>query len=185
MLRVKDGDLAQLGVLFDWYSPRLYSFFVRHTGRRDVSEDLVQDVFLRILKYRASFRGDAPFTVWMYQMARNVASDHFTKWKNEHPMEEGTADRMESDDRIHDMLVEREEHRLLHKALALLTPEKREVLLLSRFEELTYEEIGKIVQAPVGTIKARVHYALKDLRRAYDELSGRRPDSAATSLNGD
>lgn len=188
MARVANGDLEALGGLFDRYQDRLYAFFVRFTGRRDVSEDLVQDVFLRILRYKDSFRSDAPFTVWMYQLARTAAADHFKKWRREHPLDEGAHDRLPADDRVHDMIAENEDHALLHTALARLSPEKREVLLLSRFEDLTYEEIGAIVQAPVGTIKARVHYAIKDLRREYRSLTESgfrsRPDHPATGKGG-
>jgi len=171
MALVANGDLEALGVLFDRYQERLYAFFVRYTGRRDVSEDLVQDVFLRILRYKNSFRDDAPFTVWMYQLARNAASDRFSKWRREHPLSEGDHERMQSEDRVHDLVAEREEQTILHEALGRLSPDKREVLLLSRFEDLTYEEISSIIHAPVGTIKARVHYALKDLRREFRALT--------------
>ncbi|HET9131995.1 MAG TPA: RNA polymerase sigma factor, partial [Terriglobia bacterium] len=88
MLAVRDGVVSTLGILFERYHERLYNFFVRHTNRRDASEDLVQDVFFRMLKYRHTYRGDAPFTVWMYQLARNASADYFKKWRQEMPMAE-------------------------------------------------------------------------------------------------
>jgi RNA polymerase sigma-70 factor (ECF subfamily) len=170
MLQVRDGDVAKLGILFERHHAKLYNFLVRVTNRRDSSEDLVQDVFFRILKYGHSFRGEAPFTVWMYQLARNAATDHFRKWKNEMPLE-GAEDTPDQDPAPDDSLVRDEKSELLKKALALLSPEKREVLVLSRYQELKYEEIGAILNCPVGTVKARVHRALKDLKREFQNLT--------------
>jgi RNA polymerase sigma-70 factor (ECF subfamily) len=170
MLQVRDGDVAKLGILFERHHVKLYSFLVRVTNRRDSSEDLVQEVFFRMLKYGHSFRGDAPFAVWMYQLARNAANDHFRKWKNELPLE-AAEDRPDQDPVAHDSLVREETSENLKRALALLPAEKREVLVLSRYQELKYEEIGAILDCPVGTVKARVHRALKDLKREYQRLT--------------
>jgi len=170
MLQVRDGDVAKLGILFERHHAKLYNFLVRLTNRRDSSEDLVQEVFFRIMKYGHSFRGDAPFTVWMYQLARNVATDHFRKWKNEKPID-GSVETPDQAPDPADSLMLDESAELLRKALALLSDDKREVLILSRYQDLKYEEIGTILECPVGTVKARVHRALKDLKREYQKLS--------------
>ncbi|HEX9829790.1 MAG TPA: RNA polymerase sigma factor [Bacteroidota bacterium] len=172
MFQVRDGDVGKLGVLFERYHGKLYGFFVRHTSKREVSEDLVQDVFFRVLKYRHTFRGEAPFTVWMYQLARNASADYFRKWKNETPMTERTEEQQSDDPLPSERVQEQEEHRLLKSAMLKLSEDKREVLVMSRFQDLKYEEIGKILDCPVGTVKARVHYALKDLRDEYMKLTG-------------
>ena len=70
-----------------------------------------------------------------------------------------------------DAYQQSEEQEMLKQALAQLSPEKREVLVLSRFQDLRYEDIGKILDCPVGTIKARVHFALIDLRDEYAKLT--------------
>jgi len=171
MLQVRDGDVGRLGVLYERHCTKLLNFFARHTNRPDVSEDLVQDVFLRIIKYRHTFRSEAPFAAWMYQLARNVSADYFRKWK-EQPLDEGYAERQpDTDPGPSESLQLREEHEMLKQALGQLSPEKREVLILSRFQELKYEDIGKILDCPVGTVKARVHFALKDLRKEYMKLT--------------
>ena len=171
MLQVRDGDLSKLGVLFERHHVKLYNFLVRLTNRRDTSEDMVQDVFVRIMKYGQSFRGEAPFTVWMYQLARNAAADHFRKWKNEIRSDGLTDERVDEDPIAGDLMVETEQSEMLKKAMAMLSREKREVLILSRYQDLKYEEIGAILDCPVGTVKARVHRALKDLKREYEKLS--------------
>lgn len=174
MLQVRDGDVAKLGVLFERHHAKLFNFLARLTNRREVSEDLVQEVFFRMMKYGHSFRGDAPFAVWMYQMARNAATDHFRKWRHESPMPEGTEERTPGEEGLdaHTQLERNENSSLLKQALSRLTAEKREVLLLTRYEELKLEEVAEILACPVGTVKARVHRALKDLKTEYELLAG-------------
>ena len=171
MFSVRDGHLSDLGVLFERHHERLYNFFAKHTRRRDASEDLVQDVFFRMLKYRHTYRGDAPFTVWMYQLARNASADYFRKWKQESPMDEQIEQYRDTNPDQSEVHETADEHEFLQQALGALSENKREVLVLSRFQGLKYEEIGKILDCPVGTVKARVHFALRDLRDEYVRLT--------------
>jgi RNA polymerase sigma-70 factor (ECF subfamily) len=173
MTRIRDGDIEQLAVLFERYHVRLYNFFVKHTGQRgkgSAGEDLTQDVFLRILKYRHTFNNDAPFTVWMYKIARNVAADFFAQQKPVSSLSAELADTLGGDDAAREFDRREDEH-VLHHALARLEPERREVLILSRFEGLKYEEIAAIQGVQVGTVKSRVHHALNDLRTQFQRLS--------------
>ena len=77
MSQVRDGDLEKLGILFERHHVRLFIFFLRMTGDRAASEDLVQEVFVRMLKYRKSFRERGEFSAWMFALARNVSADYF------------------------------------------------------------------------------------------------------------
>jgi RNA polymerase sigma factor (sigma-70 family) len=79
MGEVRSGDLDKLGLLFERHKDALFGYFYRNTHSAEISEDLVQSVFLRILKYRARFSGDGKFTTWMYHIAHNVHTDHFKK----------------------------------------------------------------------------------------------------------
>ena len=79
MIAVRDGDLAKLGLLFERYHTALFDFLSRTTGDRAAAEDLVQDVFVRILKYRRTYRDHSCFETWMFRIARNSRADHFRK----------------------------------------------------------------------------------------------------------
>src|SRR5215510_13934321 len=79
MLAVRDGDVGKLGLLFERYHRTLFDFFSRMLGNRTAADDLVQDVFFRILKYRKTYRDDSHFTTWMFHIARNARLDHFKK----------------------------------------------------------------------------------------------------------
>ena len=81
MVKVRDGDLDRLGMLFERYKRPLYGFFYGLSRDRDLSEDLVQNTFFRILKYRHLFRGEGDFKTWMFHIARNVNNDHYRKDK--------------------------------------------------------------------------------------------------------
>jgi len=172
MMAVRDGDLDRLGPLFKKHNRSLYNFFLRQTGNPQTSEDLVQDVFYKILRYRHTYRGESKFTTWMFSIAHNSRIDYYRK--NRHETDDMEAlESMPSDDPTpEDISVQRNERALLVKALQTLSEEKREVLLLSRFENMKYEDIAEVIGCKVGTIKARVHWALKDLTHAYHKLAG-------------
>src|SRR4030095_2754316 len=79
MLAVQRGEGSQLGVLFDRHHRSLFDFFARVTGSRSTAEDLVQDVFFRILKYRATFREESRCKAWMFHIAPNARIDYYRK----------------------------------------------------------------------------------------------------------
>jgi RNA polymerase sigma-70 factor (ECF subfamily) len=165
MLAVRDGDIVKLGDLFERYHAPLLDFFCRMNGNRIVSEDLVQDVFYRILKYRNTFREDNRFRTWLYRIAHNARLQHYKK----HPTVESAADpRVESSN----TRVERDpEVDLLRCAMAKLPEEPRELLVLVWHRELPYSEIAELLGIEVGAVKVRVHRAVKKLRELYLEVS--------------
>ncbi|MCU0644910.1 MAG: RNA polymerase sigma factor [bacterium] len=172
MLQVRDGNVEQLGILFDRYQKMLYNFFLRLTNDRAGSEDLVQEVFLRMLKYRHTYRGDGRFTNWMFHISRNTHVDFFKKRNREQQLSDEEQNVASQDSNPGDLMEQNQEVRLLQTALAQLSIEKREVLILSRYQNLKYEDIAEIQECQVGTVKARVHRAINDLRDIYFNLSG-------------
>ena len=80
MLKVKSGDVDRMGLLFERYHRPLFGFLYHMLGgSRASSEDLVQNVFYRMLKYRHTYTGEGEFRTWMYHLARNVLADHIRK----------------------------------------------------------------------------------------------------------
>lgn len=172
MFDVQAGRLDRLGVLFERHHVGLYTYFLRLTQRPNRSEDLVQETFERILKYRHSFRGDGPFAAWMYQMARNVFRDDLRRHRHETPLDEETAAAQPSPEPpLLDRLQHDSEVALLERALHALPESKREVLILSRFHDLKYADVARILGCTVGAVKVRVHRALNDLRTIYAQLA--------------
>lgn len=167
MLQVRDGAGEMLGVLFDRYQAPLFNFYSKLTGNRTLSEDLVQEVFLRILKYRQSYRPGTPFRAWIYQIARNARIDHFRKF----PRETAFEPEMLPPVLPGDSAQEQQEVELLQRALQRLPEEKREILLLCRFQELKYEEIASLLGCELNTVRTRVHRAVQDLRKAFHQVT--------------
>ncbi len=169
MEAVKSGDLQQATLLFERYNKRIYNFLARMTSDRLLAEDLTQNVFLRIIKYRTSYRDGARFQSWIYQIARNVFSDHYQTVKNRFSNfvdVEKISDYM-PDTEDKDQL---ERENLLQRSMSRLTEEQRELLVLTRFEHLKYEEVAEMMNTTVANIKVRVHRAIGRLREFYFEM---------------
>jgi RNA polymerase sigma-70 factor (ECF subfamily) len=170
MAAVGRGDLNALGVLFDRHHARVHALCYRLTGDASVADDLVQESFLRILKYRRGFGARAAFTTWLYRLVRNVCMDHLnaeTRKRQrteimigEQRSEQGRNDPAEADPRLE----------TLRAALYRLSPDKREVLVLSRYQGLSYAEIAEVCETSVGAIKVRAHRAMRELRQNFDKL---------------
>lgn len=167
MLQVRDGEVQMLGVLFDRYQAPLFNFYSKMTQDRTVSEDLVQEVFLRILRYRQTYRPGTTFRTWMYQIARNTRLDQVRKVRPESPL---VAEPIAAGANTGDPAVRQQEAQLLQRALMQLPEDKREILVLSRFQELKYEEIARLLGCETGAVKVRVHRALQQLREIYIAL---------------
>jgi RNA polymerase sigma-70 factor (ECF subfamily) len=173
MRAVRDGDLAKLGPLFERHHVRLFDFLKRVTGDRSVAEDLVQDVFMRILKYRSTFRDSGSFEPWLFSIARNARADYFRKRRPDEPLGEddeerpavgaGPAARLEAD----------REHVRLRRALMLLRVDKRELLVLARYQDMKYEQIAEVLGIEVNLVKVRVHRAIRELRDIFFQLQDR------------
>jgi len=172
MEEVRDGRVEKLAILFERHHIMLYNFFLRLTGNRSLSEDLVQDVFFRILKYRKTYHGQSTFSVWMYQIARNAHVDHLRKWKQEVALDEQYEEVPAPDPEPGTRLEAEIDIELLKKAMDRLPLQKREILLLSRFQEMKYREIAELLGCSIGAIKTSVHRAVKDLGKIYCELQG-------------
>jgi RNA polymerase sigma factor (sigma-70 family) len=172
MLAVRDGELAALGELFERHHGRLFGFLVKLTSDRMAAEDIAQTVFQRMLKYRHTYRDDGSFTAWMYHLARRCAADHFRKSESVPRATDPASLHVHADDRPHaaHLAATHDDHALLHRALAQLRRDEREVLLLSRFQELSFAEISGILECSIGAAKVRAHRALRELRDIYFQL---------------
>lgn len=179
MLQVRNDAGEGLGELFDRYQTPLYNFYAKMTGDRGLSEDLVQEVFLRILKYRRSYTPGHNFRTWVYQIARNARVDHYRKQRPQVEFQPEMAPAVPA----HDPAQSSQESALLHRALMRLPEEKREILVLSRLQELKYEEIARLLGCEVGTVKVRVHRALQDLKQAFHQLQAQ-PGKGNVSQSG-
>lgn len=171
MLLVKEGQLSELTELFERYHVKLYHFFLRMTLDGPLSEDLTQNLFYRIIRYRQSFEPlNGNFRSWVYRMARNIYADHL---RQEERLPGRRGEPEEATERaVGPAAGYTEEHyERLDLALAQLSPDQREILVLSRYQGLKYAEISQIKDLSIAAIKVQVYRALRQLRSLYFKQS--------------
>lgn len=171
MLQVSEGKTETLGLLYERYKRRLFGFFYQLGCDRQQSEDLVQETFMRVLRYRKTYTNDKSFMAWLFHIGRNVFNTHYSKQNRQgHPieltdygMELGEAELETIMDKLHNI-------RQLEKALNRLTLENKELILLNKFKEMRYKEIAEVVGCTEGAARTRTHRALQQLKTVFFEL---------------
>jgi RNA polymerase sigma factor (sigma-70 family) len=169
MLKVRSGDLDKMALLFHRHHRPLYGFLFQMTRQKETSEDMLQNVFYRMLRSRHTFTGEGDFKTWMYYIARNVIKDHVKKSSRDpafHDLSE-LADKIGADVRADEQIERKLEIKALQRALDSLSRDSREVLILSRFQELRHEEIARVLDISVGAVKVRIHRAINQLKERY------------------
>ncbi len=170
--RCLSGDDAAWEDLVRTNSRRVYSVCYRFTGSDHEAQDLMQDVFLRVFKTLKSFRaGEGTFPVWLMRLTRNLLIDNYRRGRLQRAtdsiedqlpvLEERAAMAARPDG----LLAGREAGELLQGALAKLSPELRETLILRDLEELEYREIADVLGVPEGTVKSRLNRGRAELAR--------------------
>lgn len=170
MRQVRDGRTGALATLFERHHARVYRYCLRMTGHRSTAEDLVQDVFMKMLKYKATFKEDSELVPWMFGIARNACLGHLRKAAVDHLPATHHVDEVAADEA--DEPRDDQQSEMVRQALLRLPPERREVLVLSRYEYKTYDEIARVLDCSVGAVKVRAHRAMKQLREIYLDMTG-------------
>jgi len=176
MSAVAAGTVSKLAILFERHHRALYRYFISMTRDPQTSEDLVQDVFFRILRYRATYDPRLSFTAWMYQIAKNANVDRIRQKRGvEIEIDEltvGNREPVSSGPDPEISAVRAQDLKLVRQAMELLPQEKREILVFCRFQGMKYEEIAEVLGCGVGTVKVRVYRAMRALAEIYSTLAG-------------
>ena len=162
VLRCQTGDEDAYRELVQRFGPKLRYFLLKLTARADRVDDLVQETWIDVLRQLPRLKDAAAFTAWLYRIAHGKAMLDGRRSGRELI---GSGD-VESAVEIEDgPEFSPEDAARIHSALDQLEPAHREVLVLRFLEELSYEEIGQVVDCPVGTVRSRIHYAKGALKR--------------------
>jgi RNA polymerase sigma factor (sigma-70 family) len=175
MQQVSAGQVAQLAVLFERHHRALFRYFVSMNSHREQAEDLVQEVFFRMLRYRTSYDPAQSFTAWMYQIARNAGVDQIRKRRAAEVVDidmfsERRSEFVSSAPGPEESVSRGQDLELLRRAMDQLPEDKREILVLSRFQGMKHEDIGQVLGCEVGTVKVRVYRAIRALEQIYFTL---------------
>jgi RNA polymerase sigma-70 factor (ECF subfamily) len=178
MLRFVEGDDQAFEELLKMYAQEALNYFFRMTRERHLAEDMTQELFLKVYKYRKSYRPSSGFKYFLFRIARNMWIDHFRKRKSgpafftlQGPVGRGGerrdswADRKSEDEPPQEQAIRKEQVHRLEEAVARLPAKQREVIALALEGGLKYAEIAQIAGVPVGTIKSRMHAAVTQLRK--------------------
>jgi RNA polymerase sigma-70 factor, ECF subfamily len=167
VVRTQLGDEAAFRELLALHSPRLLAFARRMmSGSSDAVEDLAQEIWVAIFRGLPTLLDVTKFRPWAFRIARDRIYREFRRRRLplESIQEVDVEQLAEACDP--EPAVEPEE---LQLCLAALSPEHREVLMLRFFEEMDYEEIARVTSSTLGTVRSRIHYAKRALRRAFQE----------------
>lgn len=170
---IKNGDKEAFSILIKRYEKKVLNILYLQLGNTPDLEDLVQEVFIKVFKNVKNFRGESQFSTWLYRIAVNVSYDYKRKSKDiyslDDPLKEDEEDTFEkiipNNDEDPLSIIEGEELRnKLRKLIKELPKEYQEVLILREYEGLSYEEISKILNCPIGTVESRLFRARKELK---------------------
>ncbi|CAM1342839.1 RNA polymerase sigma factor [Tenacibaculum amylolyticum] len=173
MLKVKSGESHTLGLLYERYKKRLFGFFFQMNKDASLCEDLVQNVFIRVLKYKHTYTEDSNFLSWIFKIARNVYYDHFKAQDKKRASTLTEVNHIEATENVERDIEKSEKIRILQKAINELPPAKKELIILSKIKELKYKELGEIIGCTEGNARTKVHRALYDLKQIYLTLEKR------------
>lgn len=168
MMKVRNGETDRLGLLFERYNKQLFGFFFRCTHDKQSSEDMVQNVFYRILKYKKQFRGEGKFTTWMYSISRNILSDHYRKQNKN--VQEAQLNEELAEFPVETSDEQEQEIKTLEKAICKLDAEKKELLILNRYQGMKYKELAELYDSTEVAIRVKVFRILNELRTIYNQL---------------
>lgn len=161
VLRCQTGDEDAYRELVGRFGPRLRYFLRKLVGRSDRADDVVQEVWLDVLRQLPRLKDAGAFTTWMYRIAHGKAMLE-GRYNGRAPTTVSDVEWIAEEE---DDTFSAEDAVRIHAALDQLEPAHREVLVLRFLEELSYDEIGHIVDCPVGTVRSRIHYAKAALQR--------------------
>ena len=177
--RFQKGDDYSFDEIVNRYQDRLLNFVYRFLGRYDESEDVVQDTFIKVYRNKDAYQKIARFSTWIYTIAGNLAKTELRKRKrrklfslsrlgSENKEYEIPSTGLSPEERVEGVMQEEE----IQRAIQSLPEKFKTVIILRDIQELSYEEISKIVDIPLGTVKSRVNRGrlkLRDLLKAREK----------------
>ena len=160
---VAGGDIRKASILFDRYYTNVYSYLLRLNKDKMLAEDLTQNVFEKMIKYKASYDGKKCFKAWLFTIVRNTNIDHHRKRKYD-SLDDSFME-VESEERNAQRQLEAKEGKeKLMMALDRLPTEEREILIMAKFEKMKYSQISKVMGMTESTLKVKAHRSIKKLR---------------------
>lgn len=170
---VQNGDSKAFGQLVRMHQKRLFRFIHGLTGSFDVTEDIVQEAFVKAFGAMDTFRPGYDFYPWLSTIARNLAYNHLSrdnKQESLDKLEEKGFDRASEDLGPLDQMLDEEGQRRFYKALKSMPDKYRSVFVLRHFEDMDYAQIASYLKIPPGTVDSRLYRARQILLKELEDL---------------
>ncbi|SFC01429.1 RNA polymerase sigma-70 factor, ECF subfamily [Bacillus sp. OV322] len=163
--RMKLGDKKALEAIYDRYAKLLFSFTYKMTGQSELSEEIVQEVFIKLWAGKGHYdEGKGKFSSWLLTVTRNTCIDQLRKRKESAVLE--NQDTIPSDNpSVEDLAEWRENGSILRKAISELGEEQQKMVELFYFKGLSQQKIADSCNLPLGTVKGRIRLALAHLKK--------------------
>jgi RNA polymerase sigma-70 factor, ECF subfamily len=167
--RARQYDEQALAEIYDTLSPAIYAYAMRLLGDVDLAEDCVAETFSRFLNALSAGGGPKEYLkAYLYRVAHNWITDRYRHARPEMPLDQNLEQTADEKAEPHKTVLDKMERQELRAALALLTPEQRQVVTLKYLENLENAEIAEALQKPIGAVKSLQHRALGSLRRILE-----------------
>lgn len=163
---IKNGDTKAYAQLVNRYKDLVYTLAIRMLKNREEAEEVAQDTFIKVFKSLDKFKGDSKFSTWIYKVTYNTCLDRIKKNKkylNDVAIGEFTFNKLDSIDNALENMIKEEKHTLIKNCINKLPEDSSALLTLFYFEELSLDEISKIINIEANTVKVKLFRARKKL----------------------
>lgn len=181
MLEFQKGDKASFETLMHKYYGRVLNFVFRFTGRKDIAEDLTQDVFMKVYLNGHTYKPQAKFQTWLFTIARNVSLNEMRKASHKDLSLDNTFEDEDGASMAHQVadekavdpgrkMLEEEKAALIQQAIQELPENQRTAVLLRRYEDFSYEEIARTMRCSAEAVKSLLNRAKESLKVRLERL---------------
>ena len=170
--QIVNGDTQAYAKFVDHYKGLVFTLALRMMKHREEAEEVAQDTFVKAYKSLDGFKGDSKFSTWMYRITYNTCLDRIKKNKRKHQeveINEFTINKLETIDNALTQMVEKERQQMVKECIESLPSEESFMLTLYYYDDLSLDEISKIVDLPSNTIKVRLFRSRKKLANILKE----------------
>jgi RNA polymerase sigma factor (sigma-70 family) len=172
---VANGDSSCLGTLFERHNRAVYRYCRQIAKDGSLAEDIVQEVFILVLRKAKSFRGEGTFKAWLFNVARNASLDHLRKIKRRGymlPIEDSTTEHLIDHRSAEQATMGNESINHVTRALARLPVAAQDVIWLGKFEFSSFKELAQALGCKPATARVRMHRAMAQLNAEYASING-------------
>jgi RNA polymerase sigma factor (sigma-70 family) len=171
--QIRQGDEEAYRFLIERHKKYIYTLVYRMVEHRETAEDLTQDIFIKLYRSLAQFRGDAKFTTWLYRLTANLVTD-YRRAQRRKPYE-AIKDKMKGwfgnrQEEPEAVALQKEEQQTVQKLLSELPDKYRLILYLYHYKQLSYQEISEVTQLPLKTIETRLYRGKSLLKQKWQEV---------------